>query len=196
MEHPGEPRQHCTSQQGNPRASPKGKTHSSCQDTSTSLAKTQESLPGVFACLLTLAVLGVLGRDRDALLVPMPLLHLQPHQCSSAGTLPITIPVWEEGMLAQLARALSQTQRRRGKCKKSCSVSCNASFSSSIQNKHQGCSNRPKAPSVFQTWGPRGEAGTCAATAPQEHRTPAWGATLSLQQTGGCPGSGVIGSHV
>ena len=106
-----------------PKQAPGGKTHSACQDTSTLLVKTRESPPGTFPCLLALATLGGSGRDRDALLVSMPLLHLQPcprlpHQGGSAGPLPITVPVWEEGLLAMhvsWARALVQTQRRRGK---------------------------------------------------------------------------------
>lgn len=99
------------------------KTHYACQDTSTSLAKTQESLPGAFPCLLTPTTLEGSGRDRDALSVSVALLRLQPrphlpHQGGSAGSLPITVPVWEEAMLAMRvswARALFQTRRRQGK---------------------------------------------------------------------------------
>lgn len=42
-------------------------------------------------------------------------------------------------------RAFSYTQRRWGENVKPFSVSCNTSSSRSIQNKHRGCSNRPKA---------------------------------------------------
>lgn len=101
LEHPREPREN-----GKPQSKLLGKTlHCACQDTHTSLAKTRKSLPGAFPCLLTLASLGGSGRSRSVPSIYAPLLHLQPcprmpHRGRSAEPLPVTVPVWEEVMLA------------------------------------------------------------------------------------------------
>ena len=123
LEHPSEPGKMENPKRQTPKQAPGGKTHCACQDTSTSLGKTRESLPGTSPSPLTLASLGGLGRDRDALSVSMPLLRLQPsprlpRQGGSAGPLPIMVLVWENRILilrVSWAKALFQTQRRQGK---------------------------------------------------------------------------------
>lgn len=156
------------------RQSPGGKTHCASQDISTSLAKTCESLPRAFPLLLSFATLRDSGRGQRG---PLGLCALAAHAAPSlpapSGQLcavsPHHNPSLGRGDIGH-ACILSQSPlpdpKEIGESAQSCSVSCNASFSSSIQNKHQGCSNRPKSPSVFQT-------------APQEHHTPVCGATPS-----------------
>lgn len=129
----------------NSKASPWGKTHCACQDTHTSVAKTWESLPGAFPCLLTLASLGDSGRNRgvpSVLCTFAAFAALSSHApsgqlCRASPRHSPSVGRGDVGHACVLGQSPLPDPKETGENVESCSISCNASFSSNIQNKHR-----------------------------------------------------------